>query len=363
VAGELGGLREDDLEALAARSIPEGPARAARAGFFRYYCGKGGPYRAYALLEQARGGGIRGIRPYLADLAAAVEAERGRELEIKFGAAEDCLRRGEWVTGKALLEELRNHSDHPFLRGRADRMERMASEIAQALLREKRFEDLYRGRVEALGSGGAVRVTYDFRDPAQMEAFEMVGTEERIRGRWMVRPGGLESSPETAAVRWRTPVRGDVEVEFGLTPLEAPQNIVVALYNRKGAACHYAVVFGFDWIGRSEGDPDDTAEDRFGMPRMCVIKYPVRAEKVRWREEDSWASWKSRLVGKALDSRRLEAGKEVRVRVERRGAGIRVEADGKGIWEGEDGEYTEGHLLFFSDCRCRLGPLRITFTP
>ncbi len=363
-SGPLGSLGEEELAALGMRSAPEDAARHAQAGFFYYYAGKGLQARAYEHLSRAREKGARGIQPYLANLAAAIEAERGRALEVKLGAAGDCIERKQWIPAKALLEEILREPDHPFAKAHASRIDRMHYEATQGLLAEKRFAEVYRGKVEPL-EGGALRVTYDFEDRGQLEAFEVVAEEERLRlkGRWKVEGGALESGYATSAVRWRTPVKGDVAVEYDLTPLEEPQNIVLALYNAKGQGRHYAVVFGFDWVGKSEGDLDNSAEDRFGMPRTCVLKYPVAVEKGRWREEAAWEAWASRLAGKAAEPWRPVRGKTARVRVDRRGKGIRVEADGKAIWEGEDGAYSEGHLLFFSDCRCRVDNLAITFRP
>ena len=42
---------------------------------------------------------------------------------------------------------------------------------------------------------------------------------------------------------------------------------------------------------------------------------------------------------------------------------IRVLADRTLVWEGEDAAYSEGQLLFYSDSRCRVDNLSITFRP
>jgi hypothetical protein len=362
--GPLGSLGDEHLVALGMKSAPDDAARHAQAGFFCYYSSRGRRSLAYEHLGRAHEKGVKGIRPYLANLGKAEEEERARELEVKLAAAGDCVLRKEWVTAKSLLEEIRRHEDHPFVKGRAERISQMLGEVTQSLLAEKRFAEVYRGKVEPL-DGGRLRAMYDFEDPSQLEAFEPVVDEGRspLRGRWTVAEGALESGFDTSASRWRTPVRGDVTVEYDLTPMENPQNIVLALYNNRGRNRHYSVVFGFDWVGKSEGDKDNTAEDRFGMPRTCVIRYPVAAAKARWREAEAWEPWLSRLVGKAAVPWRPERGKTARVRVAREGKGIRVEADGKTVWEGEDDACSEGHLLFFSDCRCRLDNLRIEFGP
>ena len=130
----------------------------------------------------------------------------------------------------------------------------------------------------------------------------------------------------------------------------------------RGQGAHYAAVLGFDWVGRGEGDRDNSAEDKNGMPRTCVIKYPVKADKLRWREPDEWGRWAERLVGERTSKEppRFPLGKTVRVTVERKGASIRLLLDGEEAWRGEDGEYREGALVFFSDSRCRFEALAVT---
>ncbi len=49
--------------------------------------------------------------------------------------------------------------------------------------------------------------------------------------------------------------------------------------------------------------------------------------------------------------------------MERTGPSLRVVADRMLVWEGEDAEYSEGQLLFYSDRRCRIDNLVITFKP
>lgn len=362
--GPLGSLGDERLVDLGMASAPDDAARHAQAGFFCYYSPRGRRSLAYEHLGRAHEMGVKGLRPYLANLAKAAEEERGRDLEVKLAAAGDCVQRKEWVTAKSLLEGILRHEDHPYVKARAERVAQMLGEVTQSLLAEKRFAEVYRAKAEPL-EGGRLRVTYDFEEASQLEAFEPVVDEGRVplRGRWAVSEGALESGYDTSASRWRTPIRGDVTVEYDLTPMEDPQNIVLALYNNKGRNRHYAVVFGFDWVGKSEGDKDNTAEDQFGMPRTCVLRYPVTPVKARWREAEAWEPWLSRLVGKAVAPWRLERGKTARIRVVREGKGIRVEAGGKAVWEGEDGAYSEGHLLFFSDCRCRIDNLRIEFAP
>jgi len=173
----------------------------------------------------------------------------------------------------------------------------------------------------------------------------------------------MESSADASVLRWKPPVKGDLALEYDLTPLDDPQNVVLDLYYHRGQSAHYAVVFGFDWVGKRDGDRDNSVEDRFGMPRTCIIKYPVSVDKSRWTEAATWDGWKSRLVGKAVGSWKPQKGQLARIRVERAGTSLRVLADRVLVWEGEDAAYTEGQLLFYSDSRCRIDNLSITFRP
>jgi hypothetical protein len=210
-----------------------------------------------------------------------------------------------------------------------------------------------------------VRVTYDFEGNEQQEAFESVAEEgpRKFKGRWRVDRGAMESSPDASVMRWKPVVKGDVVVEYDLTPIDEAQNIVLDLYYRKGQATHYAVVTGFDWVGKQDGDRDNSAEDKFGMPRTCILKYPVVVDKSRWSSSETWDVWKSRLAGKPGAPWRPERGKTARVRVERLGSSLRLLADRTLIWEGQDSGYSEGQLLFYSDRRCRIDNLVVTFKP
>ena len=60
---------------------------------------------------------------------------------------------------------------------------------------------------------------------------------------------------------------------------------------------------------------------------------------------------------------RPEKGRTARIRIERTGPALRVLADRTLVWEGQDDEYSEGRLLFYSDRRCRIDNLVITFKP
>jgi hypothetical protein len=256
------------------------------------------------------------------------------------------------------------HADHPFVRENTTEIAALLAEATQGLRREENLSAIHRGRVQQVGEA-TYRVTYDFERPDQLVAFEGVGSDagRAFEGRWQIGKGALESEERTSVMQWKPLVRGDVVVEYDLTALEEPQNIVLDLYYNRGKTEHYAVVLGFDWVGRSEGDRDNTIEDRFGMPRTCVLKYPVQAEKTLWTVETTWDGWKSRLVGGPEGAWKPPRGETVRIRVERKGASIVVSAGGAVVWKGEDDAYGEGRLLFFSDCKCRVDNLSITWTP
>ncbi len=357
-------LNDQDMAYVALRAGPEDGSRLERAGFFYYYCCVGQFVRACEHLARAEKLGTRGLRVYVATLLAEVQAELGRSLLTKFGAAESAFGGSQWVAARKLLEEMLEFPDHPYTLEKRPLVEKMLFQIHETLEKEKNLGALYRGKVDQ-AAGGAVRVTYDFEDRDQLDAFEIL-TEEggrKLKGRWRLDRGALESSLEASALRWRTRVKGDVTVEYDLVPLEEPQNLVLDLYYQKGQARHYAVVLGFDWVGKADGDRDNSAEDRFGMPRTCVIKYPVSVDKDRWVRAEQWGNWTSRLVGKPALFWKPARGKSARLKVERAGKAIRLLADGVKVWDGEDDSYTEGDVLFFSDCRCRIDALSITFRP
>jgi hypothetical protein len=304
------------------------------------------------------------VRLYLGGLGATAEGELKRRLETKFGAAQDLFKGGRRPQAKKLLGDLLEYSDHPFVASVRGEIEKLLYEIAEGSDKEKKLYAEYKGKVEILDAA-TLRVTYDFEGKEQQDAFELIAEEgsRKFKGRWHVDGGSIESSSDASAMRWKTPVRGDVTVEYDLTPVEEAQNVVLDLYTHRGTGNHYAVVFGFDWIGKRDGDRDNSAEERFGMPRSCLLKYPIAVDKARWNEAGIWDGWKSRLVGKPVSDWKPSKGQTARIRVERQGAAIRILADRVLVWEGEDAEYTEGQLLFYSDSRCRIDNLSITFKP
>jgi hypothetical protein len=354
-------LREPDLEALARRKGGADPAWHARAGFFYFYSAPLLPELAFEHLARAQALGGRGIRVYLGALAQRSQEQFARQLRTKYGAAQDLLKAGQRAQAKRVLGELLEHADHPFVQALRPEIEKALFEIAEGTEQERRLSVRYKGAVAAL-PGGLLRVGYDFESGEQSDAFESVVREgpREFKGRWRIERGAMESSVEASVMLWKTPVKGDVRVEFDLTPLEEPQNIAVDLYFRRGESAHYAVVFGFDWVGKPEGDLGNTAEDRFGMPRTCVIKYPVKADKSRWQLAAAWEAWTSRLAGKGFGGWSAKRGRTDRIRIERAGKSIRMYAAGALAWEGEDDAYSEGGLLFYSDCRCRIDDLSIT---
>jgi hypothetical protein len=362
--GALKSLVEEDVVFLANRATTPG-SRDARAGFFYYYAANDLEKKALLHLAKAREEGVKGIQVFMGTLLAAVQTQEARELRTKFGAAQSCLDDRQWSAAKKLLDEILESPEHPFTQAMKPEIERMRFQAIATLDLERQKSALYKGKAE-LQPDGRLLVRYDFQEKSQLDAFELVLEEEKhkFKGRWKIEPGAIESSRETSVLRWRTPVKGDISVEYDLTPLDDPQNIVLDLYYQKGHSQHYAVVLGFDWIGKAEGDPDNTAEDRFGMPRTCVIKYPVNVDKSRWVLPAQWENWISRLVGHAPGPAWKPAkGKTVRLQVDRLGKKIRLSADGTAVWEGEDDAYSEGQLVFFSDSRCRIANLKITLKP
>jgi hypothetical protein len=357
-------LREDDLAALALKVAPDDASALARVGLFYFYSCPGREEAAFKYLVQARLKGARGVTLYLGGLGAAAEAQLKRQLETKFGAAQDLFKSGRRPQARKLLGDVLEYPDHPFTKSVRPEIEKMLYDIVEGTEKEKKLFTEYKGKVEVVDDS-TLRVTYDFEGKEQQDAFEVVSEEgpRKFKGRWHIDGGGMESSAEASVMRWKPAVKGDLTLEYDLTPLDEAQNIVVDLYTHRGQSTHYAVVFGFDWVGRRDGDRDNSAEERFGMPRTCIIKYPVLVDKARWTEAETWDGWKSRLVGKAAAAWKPAKGQTARIRVERAGASLRVLADRVLVWEGEDTAYSEGQLLFYSDSRCRIDNLSITFKP
>jgi hypothetical protein len=362
--GDTNPMTERDLAALAMMVGPANAAMDARVGFFYFYSAPERLKEAYEHLTRAYLKNARGVKLFLGGLAVAAEGELRRELETKFGAAQDLYKSNNRKQAKKMLGDLLRFSDHPFTKSVRAEIEKMLYEIAEGSAKEKELAVQYLAKVEVVDEI-TLRVIYDFNGDEQQDAFESVAEEgqRKFKGRWRVDHGAMESSADASVMRWKPRVRGDVTLEYDLTPVDEPQNIVVDLYYNKGESNHYAVVTGFDWVGKQDGDRDNSAEERFGMPRTCIIKYPVSVDKSRWTSADAWDGWKSRLAGKPAGAWRALKGQTVRMRVDRQGASLRLLADGVPVWEGQDGEYSDGQLLFYSDRRCRIDNLMITFRP
>jgi hypothetical protein len=362
--GDTNPLTERDLAALAMMVGPANAAMDARVGFFYFYSAPERLKEAYEHLARAYTKNARGVKLFLGGLAVAAEGELRRELETKFGAAQDFFKGRKWPPTKKLLGDILQFPDHPYTKSVRPEIEKMLFELAEGSDKEKRLAVKYLAKVETVDDA-TLRVSYDFEGSEQQDAFESVAEEgqRKFKGRWRVDRGAMESSADTSVMRWKPRVKGDVTLEYDLTPVDEAQNIVVDLYYNKGGSNHYAVVAGFDWVGKQDGDRDNSAEERFGMPRTCVIKYPVLVDKSRWTSADAWDGWKSRLAGKPFGAWRPVKGKTARIRVERLGASLRMLADRALVWEGQDDEYSDGQLLFYSDRRCRIDNLVITFRP
>jgi hypothetical protein len=212
--------------------------------------------------------------------------------------------------------------------------------------------------VEVVGDK-RIRVFYDFTEKAQGDMFEMVTLDGKLKGRWKSAGGVLEAQSGTSvssASRWRPEIKGDVEVEYDLVAMEDPQNIVTDLFYKPGSNRYYGVTFGLDLVMGN-------MEELMQIPNTAVIKYPTDFQAARAKLPAEWDKIRSRLVGGPVSDFRLEKKKKVRVKISRIGKSISVSVDGKAIWQGEDQEYTTGHILFFSDCRAQIDNLAITFTP
>ena len=74
------------------------------------------------------------------------------------------------------------------------------------------------------------------------------------------------------------------------------------------------------------------------------------------------APFEARIVGEGDGAWKPALGKPVRMRIERKGDGLRVLAGGARIWEGKDDLYGEGQVVFYADSRCRIDHLTFTWT-
>lgn len=306
----------------------------------------------------------RGVRIYVANLKAAADARKLLRLTSLYEQAGELLRKKRLCDAWVALDELIRDGDHEFVKARRAHIDSMLKKVNAGLSLLQRFSLDFRGRVEFL-KGKKIRIHYDFSKAKQLEAFESIEKidAQELYGRWRLRRGGLESGKVASAIRWRMLMRGDVRIEFDLTPLETPQNIVIDLYYNPGRRSHYAATFGFDWVGKARGDRKNTIEDKFGMPRTCIIKYPVRVVIDEWEKPASWRIWRNAVVGKRVADGALTRGVTSRIVFERSGTKLRMALNGLTFWEGRDVDYDSGFINFFSDSRARIDNLSFTFTP
>ncbi len=364
-------LADVDLVALAARSwAPERDQAAAsaetdpvfhlRAGLLHNFARAGtiGAAHAERHFKAAAAGGVKGVKVYLSDLSAALAKLAEQEASSRFEEAKGQIAQGQTATARTILEELAARTGVKFVEEHRVEIERMLSDIRTSLTQGRKFEEAFRGKVEALDEK-RIRVFYDFTDKAQGEMFEMVTLDGKLKGRWKSDRGMLEAQAGTSvssASRWKPQITGDVEVEYDLVAMEDPQNIATDLYYKPGTDRYYGVTFGLDLV-------IGNMEELMQIPNTAVVKYPTDFQPARAKLPAEWDKLRSRLVGAPVTDFRLEKKKKARVKIARIGKKLSVSVDGKLIWDAEDAEYTTGYLLFFSDCRAQIDNLAITFTP
>ena len=368
---DLWTLAEVDLVALAARSYAAERAAAlaaaeadpvfhVRAGLLHNFASSGpvGAAHAERHFKAAAAGGAKGVKVYLSDLSTALQKLAEQEAASRFAEAKGLISQGQTGTARAILEELSVRRGVKFVEENRAEIEKLLSDIRGSLSKGKNYEEAYRGRVEVVDEK-RIRVFYDFTEKAQGDMFEMVTLDGKLKGRWKSTGGVLEAQSGTSvssASRWRPEIKGDVEVEYDLVAMEDPQNIATDLYYKPGSNKYYGVTFGLDLVVGS-------MEVQMQIPNTAVIKYPTDFQPARAKLPAEWDKIRSRLVGGPVTEFALEKKKKVRVKISRTGTKIAVSVDGKAVWQGEDPEYTTGHLLFFSDCRAQIDNLAITFTP
>lgn len=232
-----------------------------------------------------------------------------------------------------------------------------AGEARRRLLALEPVANRLQGRVE--GRPDRWIVTYDFSSSESMTDFTPAGTGQTS---WGVEGGGLvKGSPRSEGLQWRPRIRGDVRIEYDLTVLEE-RNIVTTLYYHPESARHYSFTLGLDLLAGRK-DEGNRREREMGLPRHAILKHPVPTEGLRPGEERYAEVWRSRLIGRTEHERSLTVGETYRISVERHGARLRMSVGETCVAAGEDSEYEEGFLLFFSDSRLRIDNLRITCIP
>ncbi len=365
------GLVEGDLLLLAARSYDDDrakaeekaaadPAHLLRGALAHYYARAGVLYaaKAHDLFQRASRGGVRGVKVYLSDLSGSLRDAEDRESGARLQEAKDLLAKKQWAEARAILEDLGRRGDSKFVREHRLEIESLLAQILDRLSRGADLGAAYKGKVEPL-DGGRIRVTYDFENRAQVDLFETITGGGKIKGKWRLNKGCLESQAGasiSSAIRWRTLLKGDVEVEYDLAVLDTVQNLSANLYYRPDSDRYYSATFGLDLV---VGD----METKMLVPKACLLKHPLGFGKERAKMPAEWEKLRERFVGSPTADYALERGQKVRVKISRIGKKLSLACDGKTVFEGEDAEYTEGHLLFFADSRAQIDNLQITFKP
>jgi hypothetical protein len=358
--------RSVDPDRAAAKTKAGGdPVQLLRWALYLYYLPSGDKYWEVAeewfkRSIQLKG---RGVRIYLANLLVQRKADREHMIKAEFESAKKLVAERRWREAERTLEKIRAEADSPFVNKNLSEIDTLNAKVVEALRAEKEFEQVYRGKVASL-DGGRLKVSYDFEAKDQLDAFEILELDPKVKGKWSLDRGAIGSSGDKSAIRWRTPVKGDVEIEYDLTPVDEAQNLAVDLYWNAGANKHYGVVFGFDIITGKE-DPKNEVEKAQGMARNCILKYPlgVKANDPDWPLPAFWNNLFKRQVGKAVGEWPLAKNKKAHIKVSRLGNKLSFAIDGGLQWEGEDGDYAEGSLLFYADSRARIDNLVITFKP
>lgn len=319
---------------------------------------------ALAYFERAQKLGAKGVRIFIASIRAMADQELRKSLGQLWEQALDLYGKKQLSDARDRIQQILQHAEHELVKSWRGKIDEMLAAIDKDLTQAQKLEVELRGKV-TFTERGEIRVAYDFEDRRQIEAFVLIDKagEMALKGNWKLQKGGLDSSGDPAAIRWKPKMAGDLMIEYEMTPVEDVQNVLTELYFNPNERKHYAVTFGFDWIGRGYGDRENVVEDNYGMPRTCILKYPVNVDINEWERQEQWNVWKSRLVGKASAPFRPLRGRPHQIRIERRGKMVRLYADTVLAWEGEDGEYTSGHLLFFADSKVRLDNLVVTYTP
>ncbi len=355
---------DEDRDKAGAKARGDG-VQLLRAVLYLYFHPAGDKYlpQEESYLRIAISAGAKGARIYDSNIATLKKKQAEHAFQRDFDQAKKLVELRKWDEAKRVIERLLAEKSSAFINEHRAELDQLGAKVAEATKVEREFEAVYHGRVESL-DGGRLRVTYDFETKNQMQAFESLEPDPKVKGKWTHDRGAIGSSGDQCAMRWRPIVKGDVEVEYELTPIDEPQNVAVDLYWSAASSKHYSVVFGFDIIFGKE-DPKNTVEDNHEMPRTCILKYPlgVRPNDESYIFDAYWENIKKRQVGKAQGSWKLDKNKKAKVKVVRAGKRIAMLLDGTPMWEGEDGDYNEGSVLFYADSRARIDNLSITFKP